>query len=193
MQLKKPHQRVLEKYVKHSDVTCVLCITSSLSGAPRLLPIGPGLEYESTEDAMAKFGNSTSDILLVDVDAERGRTRNGESGAFDRGSQPSSHVVKKERNFGDRGESTTGVRPDSVAELKIRLERAESKIRDLEYLDELRTALEEHESNLNSREREITKMEDELMARMNSYMERIALVEQREDNVADREVRQKIS
>lgn len=189
LQLKKPHQRVLEKYVKHSDVAYVLCITSPLSGAPRLLPIGSGLEYESTEDALVKFGDSASDILFVDVNAERGRTQNGESGAFDSSGQPSSRFVEKEKSVAYRGAAKTGTQSISIAGLKIKLEQAESRIRDLEYLDELRTALEEHESNLNSREEELMKMEDELMARMNNYMERVALVEQREDDVAEREVR----
>jgi hypothetical protein len=51
----------------------------------------------------------------------------------------------------------------------------------------LELILQNHEKNLNSREQSLLEMEDELMNRMHKHMEALAQMEQREDEVAERE------
>jgi TolA-binding protein len=171
----------LEKYTKHADVKNVLCVMSPLSGAPRLIPIGKGLEYQDVNEAMSDFGDTASEVFVVDANASSGSkiSRVVESGKA------------RKQEITDAGVSGAGEASVAaqVSELQAKLEQAEAKIRELEHLSELKDALDQHESNLASREQSLVRMEDELMDRMNQYMEQLAELEQREDNLAERESR----
>lgn len=172
-QLGKAHQRVLAKYLRHADVTNVLCVQSPLSGAPRLIPIGKGLDYETVDAALADFEATASQTFLVDATVPIDEVANA--------------LKPKNDSLGNSYGKGEVVESERVRELTKQLKEAEARIAELIHLEDLKKALDEHEADLNSREESLVRMEDELMQRMHLYLERVAEVEQREDNLAARE------
>ena len=165
IQLGAAHRRVLGKFIDHEEVTTVLCFQSPLSGVPRLVPVGRGLEFESVEAAVAVFGSTASTVFSVDC----------------RLKADSAVSTRQRDGNGNRVANT------ELLLLRAKLKQAEDRVKELEEVSELRRILDEHEQNLNAREESLMRMEDELMMRMHKYMEQMAELEQREETLVQRE------
>lgn len=181
-QLGHAYKRVFKKFLEHEDVSHILCFISPLSLSPRLVPVGKGLEFTTIEAAYAKFGPTASNVFLVDCLDGR-----GEDGSTK--PSPDGRATTTEKNESGATVADAGVVEETarIEALEKELAAAHAKIAELSELDALRSELKDHEANLNSREHELMKMEDELMARLHKHMESLAELEQREDEVAERE------
>lgn len=167
IQLGAAHRRVLGKFVEHEDVSHVLCFESPLSGVPRLVPVGKGLEYETVESALAKFVSTASTVFQLDCSAK---------------AETDTDAVNAVEQAAKDVEVTS-----ELLVLREELKRAKARIVELQEVAELRRILDQHEQHLNAREQSLMKMEDELMMRMHKHMEQMAELEQREETLGQRE------
>jgi hypothetical protein len=174
VQLSQAHRRVFKNFLEHAEVSVILCFMSPLSSTPRLVPVGKGLEFSSVESAYTRYGETAANVFIVNCAPQ-----------IDIASASRPAQDSREMTVGDS--ATQKALAAEVAELKKELAAARKRIEDLKRLEELELILQNHEKNLNSREQSLLEMEDELMNRMHKHMEALAQMEQREDEVAERE------